>query len=80
MSKFEQTFRLWLASYRVPEEDCDKLCAIPQIAGSIKRNDGSGLVIDLPGCLYGFEKAEELRKALSSPIEQLMLMKILEAR
>lgn len=74
LSKFEQLFRLWLAGYGVTEEQCDKLCAKPRIAMSLRNRDSGGLVIDLPGEVAGMEQAVELRKALATPREQLLLL------
>jgi hypothetical protein len=74
MSKFEQVFRLWLAGYGVTQEQCDKLCAHPGLAIALRMQDATGLTMDLPGCLAGIEKAQELQKALASPKEQLLLI------
>lgn len=78
MSKFEQTFRLWLAGFGTTEEQCDKLCADRRIAMSIRTKDSGGLVQDLPGALNGFPWDSELRKAVSNPREKLLLMTTLK--
>jgi hypothetical protein len=77
-STFEQLFRLWLAGFGLTEDQCDKLCAKPRIALSLRQRDAGGLVQDLPDALSGLGEVDELRAALNSPGEKLMLMMALK--
>lgn len=76
LSKFEKTFRLWLAGFGVSQDDCDKLCANRRIALSIRLKDSGGIVTDLPDEVYRF-KYPELNKAVANPGEMLFLMNAL---
>jgi hypothetical protein len=78
MSHFEQIFRLWLAGFGITEEQANKLCSDRRIANSIRAKDSGGLVQDLSGSLHGIPWDSELRKAVNSPKEKLMLMMALK--
>lgn len=77
MSRFEQTFRLWLAGYGVSQEKADTLCANPRVALSIRAQDPEGLFSDLREVVHlvgpGPEE-REMRTAMSTTEEHLLFL------
>ena len=77
MTRFEQTFRLWLAGYGVSQEKADTLCANQRIAMSLRAQDPEGLYSDLYRTLHllgpGPEEGE-IRKVLGTTEEHLLFL------
>lgn len=77
MSRFEQTFRLWLAGYGVSQEKADTLCSHPRVILSLRAEDPEGLFSDMHRVVHlvgpGPEELE-IRKAMGTTEEHLLFL------
>ncbi len=77
---FKDTLTLWMAGYGIGPEDCEKVCAHPGVAMSIKLQDSGGMLTDLLDGLHTlpFTVYQDAVTALRNPGEKLLLMGILD--